>query len=79
MWYVYAARQDSWYEINDKGHDEFAMTLPAKLEQEVSVGIEFLYIRILIICDKNTAVIRDIGLNDPCKLTFIRTFFAKGK
>ncbi len=29
MWYVYAARQDSWYEITDKGHDEFAMTLPA--------------------------------------------------
>lgn len=30
MWYVYAARQDSWYDINERaGKDEYSITLPA--------------------------------------------------
>ena len=29
MWFVYSARQDSWYDMNDKGNGELTITLPA--------------------------------------------------
>ena len=28
MWFVYAARQDSWYDINSDGNGEAQMTIP---------------------------------------------------
>ncbi len=29
MWFVYSARQDSWYDIDTKGNGEVQITLPA--------------------------------------------------